>query len=406
MLAPSISFLHAADLHLDSPFSGLSHVPDAIFSEIKDSTFRAFDTLIETAIEKNVDFVLFVGDIFDEANRSVRAQIYFKDGCERLKEHGINVYLSYGNHDFVHDALDVISYPDNVYLFPDETVRFFPYYKDGRLLAHIYGFSYESRAVTENKVVQYEINDASVPFHLAMLHGSMYGNKHHSPYAPFRLNELRKCAFDYWALGHIHERNQLATNPPIIYPGNIQGRHRHETGEKGCYYVQLSKSEQTLQFIPLQSILFQDLTIDVTDSNSIYDIEKRVEQELSRFVLKTLVHVTFVSETDTILSYEETGALHDLIQVINERNTNASDWIYLYTYKIDVQEEISFQRDDLFVGEMLQTLEEIRVEEALSDLYYHPLGRQFLRQLPDETIKKDVKQLLLYELLRSKEGDS
>src|SRR5699024_1847764 len=115
--------------------------------------------------------------------------------------------------------------------------------------------------------------DEKIPFHIAMLHGAVHGNKGHDPYAPFNLNDLKKKPFDYWALGHIHKREQLSDSPPIIYPGNIQGRHRNETSEKGCYYVQLSHTSTELEFVPLQSILFEEITVDVSTCKTIYDIE-------------------------------------------------------------------------------------------------------------------------------------
>src|SRR5699024_9663594 len=100
-LDKEIIFIHAADLHLDSPFKGMSSVPESIFSEIRQSTFAAFDHLIEEAIERQVDFVLLVGDLFDNEKQSLKAQVHLRDAFKKLHRHGINVYLSYGNHDFI-----------------------------------------------------------------------------------------------------------------------------------------------------------------------------------------------------------------------------------------------------------------------------------------------------------------
>ncbi|MBO1913488.1 hypothetical protein J4G37_52830, partial [Microvirga sp. 3-52] len=67
--------------------------------------------------------------------------------------------------------------------------------------------------------------------------------------------------YDYWALGHIHLRQQLHSEPPIVYPGNLQGRHRNERGEKGFYEVNLSKAEAALNFIPSSEIVFERIDI-------------------------------------------------------------------------------------------------------------------------------------------------
>src|SRR5699024_7401917 len=125
----------------------------------------------------------------------------------------------------------------------------FTYQKNGQPLVSIYGFSYVNRAVHTNKAKEYDINDQQqIPFHIAMLHGSVSTNTDHDVYAPFRLSDLTSRDFDYWALGHIHKRQVLHTDPYIVYPGNIQGRNRKETGEKGCYHVTISPEDTTISF--------------------------------------------------------------------------------------------------------------------------------------------------------------
>src|SRR5699024_12360777 len=90
-----------------------------------------------------------------------------------------------------------------------------------------------------NKTSEYEVQNKQIPFHIATLHGSVHGNTLHDPYTQFSLTDLQTKQFDYWALGHIHERAELATTPPIIYSGNTQGRHSHEQGEKGCNLIEI-----------------------------------------------------------------------------------------------------------------------------------------------------------------------
>src|SRR5690625_1617152 len=208
LMVNRISFIHAADLHLDSPFKGLTNLPDTILSQVRESTFLAFDNLVTTAINKQVDFVILVGDLFDNEVQSLKAQVYLKKAFEKLQFHGINVYLSYGNHDFINGNIHPMKYPENVFIFPNKQVTSFTFEKNNQKLASIYGFSYETRSVTTNKTSEYMISDESIPFHIAMLHGSVYGNKEHYPYAPFQLTDLMDKPFNYWALGHIHKQAQ------------------------------------------------------------------------------------------------------------------------------------------------------------------------------------------------------
>src|SRR5699024_10326836 len=181
----SVRFLHAADLHLDSPFKGLARVPERILKEIRNSTFVALERLVETAIAKQVDFILLAGDLFDNERQSLKAQIKLRDLFTTLKEHHIYVFLSYGNHDYTNGNRYPITYPDNVFVFPDERVQSFPYEKNGEQLARIYGFSYENQAVLNNKATEFIPENNQAYFHIAMLHGSIHTNTEHDTYAPF-----------------------------------------------------------------------------------------------------------------------------------------------------------------------------------------------------------------------------
>src|SRR5690625_3253207 len=175
-MSKEISFLHAADLHLDSPFKGLAHMPASIFEQVRESTFAALDRLINMAIETQVDFLLIVGDLFDNEKQSLKAQIRLRTAFEALERHHINVYLSYGNHDYTKGNRHPVTYPDNAFIFPCETARHFVCPKDGQKIAEIPGFSHESRAVLTNKTGEDQVVDTTIPYHMAMTPGSVQRN--------------------------------------------------------------------------------------------------------------------------------------------------------------------------------------------------------------------------------------
>src|SRR5699024_3332473 len=112
-----LTFIHAADLHLDSPFKGLANIPEHIFSDVLESIYEALGRLVQAAIDMEVDFVLLSGDLFDNERQSLKAQITLRNAFEKLKSHEIHVYLSYGNHDNINGNVHPIEYPDNVYYF-------------------------------------------------------------------------------------------------------------------------------------------------------------------------------------------------------------------------------------------------------------------------------------------------
>ena len=406
IMTDSITFIHAADLHLDSPFKGLKKLPTTIFNDVKQSTFSALDQLVHHAILKKVDFILLVGDLFDNEKQSLKAQIHLRTAFERLQEHNIDVYLSYGNHDYIVGNPYRVRFPENVHIFQEETVTHFTYKKNTNALAQIYGFSYHNRAVQMNKTSEYEIQNKEIPYHIATLHGSVHGNTTHDPYAPFSLTDLQTKPFDYWALGHIHERAELATTPPIIYPGNTQGRHRNEQGEKGCYIVEMTPTNTLYNFIPLQSMQFIEHHLDVTHSKTIHDLEQFILSNMVKTNEKQLIHLTLASTSTELQTFQSEGLIDELVEWINEGQSHQDNWQYIYAYNIDVKREKEVVLEDEFISEIEYAIETMDTKTALTELFHHPVARKYVTPKADDTLRQAAKKLLFEELAQTKERDS
>ena len=405
-MRPSISFIHAADLHLDSPFKGLTDLPADIFKDVRESTFRALDQLVHTAITKQVDFILLVGDLFDNEKQSLKAQVELRGAFQTLQHHQIDVFLSYGNHDFVLGNQYQFTFPENVHIFPSERVTHFIYEKNTEKLAAIYGFSYHQRAVEQNKTSEYNIVSKQIPFHIATLHGSLNGNQEHDPYAPFTLQQLEERNFDYWALGHIHQRAVLAENPPIIYPGNTQGRHRKETGEKGCYYVEMTPTETHYEFISVESIQFSKCCLDISECSTVDQLEEILFTIHEQTNVKKLIHLTLNSKEIQLHAFNEDGIIQELIDIVNETMMDQTYWQYIYTYRIETTEHKAITVEESFLHEINNALEEMDTTRILADLYQHPGARKYLDEENTNTLKEAARQLLLYDLLQMEESDN
>lgn len=395
-----ITFLHAADLHLDSPFKGFVDVPEQVFNTMRESTFRAFDNLIQTAIELQVDFILLVGDLFDEKKQSLKAQLHLRNGFIRLQKHHIDVFLSYGNHDYIEGNTYPITYPDNVHIFPNEKITVIPYKKNGNPIANIYGFSYMKRDVPENKAKQFTIENESVPYHIGMLHGTLYGNQEHDPYAPFRLEDLQGESFDYWALGHIHKRVVVQKNPPVVYPGNIQGRHRNESGSKGCYYVTLDPVKgANLQFIALEHVTIIEKNINLTPYKTIPEIKEAIETKLNHNKRNIqLVHITLVTNDEQIETLGLKDRLVELIDMMNEESLHNSYWSYIYRYKITSIDKNKQTVDSFFMKEILEAAQSIDIAAAIDDLYNHRQAKKQLNKINEEELLKRAIEYVTEEM--------
>ncbi|GGM25567.1 DNA repair exonuclease [Paraliobacillus quinghaiensis] len=406
-----LSFIHCADLHLDSPFTGLNHLPDRIFQEIKKSTFKALDNLIDVAIKKKVDFILMVGDVFDQTNQSVYAQMQFLKACETLHHAGIAVYLSFGNHDYLQRSLLQFKFPENVHIFTDDTVGSFIFEKNQKQLATIYGFSYLERAVHKNKTEEYQ-KVSNTPYHIGMLHGSVKQQTDHDVYAPFQVSELDNKGFDYWALGHIHKRQQLKQAPPIVYSGNIQGRSKKETGEKGCYYVEMDGNSVDLTFCPLQTIRFETITLDVNQCTTIQQLEKALDEKIEQIhntYGKTILRIQLTNFQEVVETWFYEEMIADVIAFLNEKMTIKHDWIWIQAIELSEQKYIdkeALRQGDHFLGEMLRSFENTELKEELEPLWKHRQARKHLTKLTkeDETeIIDQAENLLIYQLLRKEE---
>ncbi len=228
-----VRFIHAADIHLDSPLQGLEAHEDAPVDEIRGATRRAFDNLIELAIEEEVDFVLIAGDLYDGDWKDYNTGLFFVDRMGRLDRAGIRVFIVLGNHDAASRITKTMPLPANVTLLSSRQPQ--TILVDDLGVA-IHGQSYKSRVVSENIVAQYPRKDPDY-FNIGLLHTALTGRPGHEPYAPCTVDDLLTNGYDYWALGHIHRREVVSAEPLIIFPGNIQGRHIRETGGKGATLV-------------------------------------------------------------------------------------------------------------------------------------------------------------------------
>ncbi|EBH4249007.1 exonuclease SbcCD subunit D [Listeria monocytogenes] len=313
-----IQFLHMADLHLDSPFIGLSTLPQPLFSAMQESTFQSLERITTVAIKEAVDFVLIAGDVYDSEDQSVRAQARFAKEMKRLEAANIPVFMIHGNHDFIEKHKEKLALPSNVHVF-SEQVEVMSHKTATGVSVNIYGFSYNERHIRSSRVGEYKIQ-GDADFHIALLHGSeVSSSEEHDVYAPFRVQEISKKGFDYWALGHIHKRQLLAESPSIYYPGNIQGRNRKESGEKGASIITLSEASTTIDFIGTSPIIWEEAVITLPENS-----------EINAFYRET---------TKLLESYQgrsHSYFLHIIVKMENKQKIDTNDWLQMLQEEVEI----------------------------------------------------------------------
>ncbi|MGH9303828.1 MAG: metallophosphoesterase family protein [Acidimicrobiales bacterium] len=235
----SFRFIHAADIHLDSPLKGLTRHEGAAAERIRSATRAAFDGLISEAIEQQVAFVVIAGDLYDGSWKDVHTGLFFSHQMGRLAQAGIRAFVLHGNHDAESQITRRLQLPDCVKVFSHRKAETFVL-EDLKVALH--GQSFPQPAVTENLVPGYPEPRAGY-FNIGVLHTALGGMGEHENYAPCGLDELVAKGYPYWALGHVHQGQVLHEHPHVVFPGNLQGRHIRETGAKGAYLVTVEGGE-------------------------------------------------------------------------------------------------------------------------------------------------------------------
>ena len=257
-------FLHAADLHIDSPLRGLSDYQDAPVDQIRGATRRAVENLVSVALDEAVDFVLIAGDVYDGAWQDFGAGLFFNTQMAGLEAANIPVVLLAGNHDAASVITRDLRLPGNVHRLPVDAPGTVDLDDWG---VRVHGQGFVEKAVFDDLSANYP-SPTSGCFDIGLLHTCGGGDSSHERYAPCDPAKLQAAGYQYWALGHVHSRRDLGADAgtPVVFPGNTQGRHARETGPKGCEVVTVADDGGLRRaFRPLDVVRWAEVTLDAAD---------------------------------------------------------------------------------------------------------------------------------------------
>ena len=398
---PPFRFIHAADLHLDSPFRGLTEVAPTLQTLLRDATLQAFDNIVDLCLKRHVDFLLIAGDVYDARDRSLRAVTRLRRSFERLGS--TPAFLCHGNHDPWDGTL---SWPANVCVFGTESVEAKPVFRDGQEIARVYGISYPTEKIVENLALKFR-RDADAPWAIGLLHANVGGNPNHGNYAPCQLDDLKQSGLDYWALGHVHTRQVLhERDPVIVYPGNPQGRHVNETGPRGCYVVDVDAAGYVeYEFVPVDVVRWDDQIISI---EGIRDMEELVQcvddrvQALQREHQREGMIVRWQLQGRGELHRElsRPGRLDELLAVVRERWGAGPGFVWTESFIDNTDPEIdraALLQEENLLGDFLRlaetddetTLEEFR--RAMGEVFDDPRIRRFMDAPTDEQLREWIR---------------
>lgn len=367
-----IRFLHVADLHLDSPFTGLRSAPQRVAEIVQQATFSTYDRVVETALREQVDFVLIAGDVYDGKDRSLRAQLRFRDGLARLSAAGIDSFIAFGNHDPTTGWSARISWPDGVHRFGSDSVEAVQVRRDGAVLATLYGISHSHAEVRENLAGRLG-REQPGGLAIGLLHANVEGIGGHENYAPCRMDDLESAGMDYWALGHVHDRRVLREDmPAVVYPGNTQGRSRAEQGARFCTVVDVAGQGISLRSVAVDAVRWLRREVSITGISD--------DQELLDALEYSCAEARDVGEGRPVICMiilTGSGPLHDalsrpgyvdgLLGHIQTREVEGEPFMWINRLELATTPELDREERKQaldFVGELLRVADQIRSDPA------------------------------------------
>jgi exonuclease SbcD len=390
-------FVHAADLHLDSPFVGLAQVHPQLREALVSATFDSLWRLVDLCLASRAEFLLLAGDLFDGPRLSLKAQVRLRQELTRLGEAGIETFIVWGNHDYLASSGLSLDWPLGVTVFSAGEVAGREVCRDGAVLARIFGISHGSAAEPENLARKFPAA-APGPFTIGLLHANLDKSSGYDDYAPCSLADLCQPGYDYWALGHIHAPGvRRFARPAVVYAGNPQGRHINESGPRGCYLVEVDGHEAHLQFQETAAISWEAREVEVSGLTHLTQVAARLAQVVEEArpegaAQGLILRLTLTGRGAVHRELRLPGNLADLLEEVRQQGMSQHPWVWVESFPLNTAPDYdldAIKHGSDLAATVLKTLEDTRalgglppeIHSLLESLYLTPQGRRFLPDL-------------------------
>jgi DNA repair exonuclease SbcCD nuclease subunit len=364
-----VKFVHAADLHIDSPLRGLGAYDGAPVERVREATRRALANLVQLCLDERAAFLVLAGDVFDGEWKDFNTGLFFLRELNRLRDAGTRVFLVRGNHDAASEVTRSLTWPAHVHVFADDRAESIVLEEHGVAL---HGLSYPRREVRDSLLPHYPapIDGA---LNIGVLHTNVGGGTTHLNYAPSTVDELVRKGYDYWALGHVHAHEVLHRAPWVVYPGNTQGRHIRETGPKGAVVVSVERGAvASVRHAPLDVVRWREVALSLDGDDGVDELYDKAREQLGHARDEAdgrLVAARLVVEGATRAHADVAAGRDRVVAELRARALDFGDALWLEKVELKTRPQVALDElrtSEGFVGELLRAVDEARRDPALA----------------------------------------
>lgn len=373
-----VRLLHLADVHLDTAFDGRSA---PLREHLRSALRTAFERAVDCALDEEVHAVLIAGDLFDNDRLSVATEAFLVEQVGRLDEGGIDTVYVTGNHDPGGSGYRAarIDWPDHFHHVdtrsPETIALTGP---DGTTRVTVVAAGHVDAHEEVNLAARFPEVDGPEPT-VGLLHAHVTSADRveaHDRYAPCTVEDLRATGYDYWALGHVHTRQQVDDEAHAWYPGNLQGRTPRETGARGGLLVTLRPDRGTdrrrCEFRPFAPTRWEHLTVDDLEEadtvRALVQKARAAHRETARDAVASdwLLRVTLRGPCPMAGELSAPGQVEELEQVMAERLPGSIRDVEVRTSHLTPPVDVdAFRGETHLAGEVLSLLDAARTDDAV-----------------------------------------
>lgn len=358
-MSTALKFLHAADLHLDQPITGLAEIPAHIKETLANAPYAAAERLFDLAVNERVDFVLLAGDVVDLDRGGPRCAAFLLGQFERLADKDIHVYWCGGEVDQPDRWPNAIKLPENVTVFPSSLVEHATHLRDGKAIATICGSGIDNRRRNPS---DFRVADEH-PFPIALTHGEM------------ETTSMAAQNINYWALGGQHKRKVIdKTNTVAVYPGTTQSRNPQEAGGYGCTMVTVDiKGKMRIQEFELDSIRWCLQRITVAENAKLGDLKDnlgdrclKIRSEYPDQLVLCKWKISTTGDFNAKLRNEETRK--ELMTWLRNEFGQSSGGLWTVSLKIDPPRSLpaDWYEEETILGDYLRAVGRFQGDSSMS----------------------------------------